>query len=67
MICCCRGEGAGLSGGLKNGENKGSLYNPGGIPWQQRTPLWEAKGLLRWNNPPIGQGIADGIELLCDR
>ena len=47
-------EGADFSGGLRNGENEGSFYNLGEVPWQLRTPLQEAKSLLQWNNPFIG-------------
>ena len=56
-----------FSGGLRNGENGGSFYNLGGVPLQWRTLLWEARSLLQLSSPSIGQGIANGMELLCDK
>ena len=56
-----------FSGVLRNGEGEGNFYSPGGVPWQWRTPLWEAKSLLWRNSPSIRQGIAIGTEFLCDK
>ena len=63
----CWGGGIVFSKGLRNGEDEGSLYIPGGVPLQSRTPLLEAMSLLRQNSPSIGQGKTNGMELLCDK
>ena len=57
-------KGVDFSRGLRNGGNESS-YSPEGVPWQQRTPFQEARSLLQQNNPSIGQGTADRMELLC--
>ena len=53
-------------GELKNMGGEGSFYSLGGVPWQWRILLQEAKSLLQWSNPSIGQGTAIGTEFLCD-
>ena len=50
--------------GSEGGE--GSLYSLGGVPWQWRILLQEAKSLLWWSNPSIGLGTVVGMEFLCD-
>ena len=50
------------SGKLKIEGDKGSFYNPGGVPWQQRVLFLEAKSLLLWSTPSIGSGTAIGME-----
>ena len=61
-----KGEDACFSRVLRNREGEGNLYSPGGVPWQRRTPLQEAKSLLRQNSLSIRPSIAIGTELLCD-
>ena len=55
-----------ISGELRDGENEESFYIPGGVPWQRKTLLLEAKSLLWWNIPSIGQDNAVGTGFLCD-
>ena len=51
---------------LRGEGGEGSLYSLGGVPWQWRILLQEAKSLLRRSNPSIRLGTAVGTELLCD-
>ena len=51
---------------LKNGEDEGHFCSPGGVPWQRKTLLREAKSPLQQNNPSIRQGIANRMEFLYD-
>ena len=55
-----------ISEELKNREDEGSSYILGGVPWQRKTPLLEAKSLLQQNIPSIGQDNAVRTEFLCD-
>ena len=53
-------------GELKNEDGEGSFYSLGGVPWQWRILLWEAKSLLQQSSLSIGQGTAVGTGFPCD-
>ena len=62
-----RGEGVCFSRELRDREGEESFYIPGEVPWQRKTPFLEAKSLLRWNIPSIGQDNAVRTWFLCDK
>ena len=53
-------------GELNNMGGEGSFYSLGGVPWQRRILLQEAKSLLQRSSLSIGQGTAFGTGFLCD-
>ena len=63
-VCCLGREW--FIGRLRSEGGEGSFYSLGGVPWQRRILLLEAKSLLQLSIPSIGQGIAVGMEFLCD-
>ena len=60
------GAGKRFIGRLKGEDGEGSFCSLGGVPWQWRILLREAKSLLQRSNLSIGLGTAVGTEFLCD-
>ena len=56
-----------ISRKLKSGENRGSSYSPGGVPWLWRIPLQEARSLLQLSTLSNRQGNANVTGFLCDK